>query len=161
MRDCCWCGRSDSGMNETVSVQRCPGASRFVCRPDVRYTILAATRGTEVAGYLVLRLADKANVRWGYVVDFLVENRSGPLISLLLDHAVEQLRREGAKGVSCRVIRPPYRRRLYRHGFLPVLWGPRGYLRVDFASADPGAKEFQDPRRWFVTMGDGDIEMDS
>lgn len=132
---------------------------RFVRRPDARYTILAATRGAEVAGYLVLRLADRDGARRGYLVDFLVENRSLPVFSLLVERAVKRLGGDGAKVVSCRVINAPYRHRLYRHGFWPLLWGPRGYMRVDCLSTDPAAQDFQDPQRWFVTMGDGDIEM--
>jgi Acetyltransferase (GNAT) domain len=132
---------------------------RFVRRPDARYTILAATRAGEVSGYLVLRLTDRGGVQRGYLVDFLVEGRSLPTFSLLVEHAVERLRGEGAKAVSCRVISAPYRRRLYRHGFWPMPWGPRGYMRVDCLLPDPDVQDFRHPKRWFATMGDGDLEM--
>lgn len=74
---------------------------RFACRPDARYTLLVATRGPDLVGYLVLRSTERARVRWGYLVDFLVEGSSSSLFALLVEEAVECLRRERVAIISC------------------------------------------------------------
>jgi GNAT superfamily N-acetyltransferase len=132
---------------------------RFTRRPDTTYTVLVATRASDLVGYVVLRSApDQAGVRWGYLVDFLVEQRSRPLFALLLESAVECLQRQGVKGISCRAL-PPYRRVLYRYGFYPMLWGPRQYFHISINLSDPTVRVLQDVRAWHLTMGDGDLEM--
>lgn len=132
---------------------------RFLQRPDAQYTILAATRGAEVVGYLVLRSATAQAVRRGYLVDFLVQDRSAPLFASLLEHGITHLRETGATAISCRATLPPYRRVLYRHAFVPWRWGPRSYLRVNVNLPDPAREVFCHPQHWFITMGDGDLEM--
>lgn len=133
---------------------------RFCDRPDVTYTVLVAARGPDIAGYLVVRSAEKDEGRWGYLVDFLVEDKSPAIFSLLVEAGLSHLRREGVTAVSCRAVVPPYRVPLYRHGFLPLRWGPRGYLCAYVPFSHPDYPLFHDVRRWFVTMGDGDLELD-
>lgn len=136
---------------------------RFAARPDAHYQTFVATRAGELLGYLVLRCLEKAGARWGYVVDFLMVERSTAIFSQLVAHAVAYLERDGVKAISCRVVVPPFRRVLARHGFLPVILGARGYLRTyrpQSESPEPALLTFQNPDRWFVTMGDGDVEMD-
>jgi GNAT superfamily N-acetyltransferase len=132
---------------------------RFAQRPDANYNILAATRGSEVVGYMVARCTDKAGERWGYLVDFLVQDKSPLLFGVLLEQALEGLRQEGPMAVSCRVAVPPYRRMLYRHGFVRLPRGAKGYIRVRVRLPDPAVQFFGDARQWFLTMGDGDLEM--
>ncbi len=132
---------------------------RFLDRPDARYTVLAATKGADLAGYLVLRSVHNAGVCWGYLVDFLVEDESAAVFSLLLGHAVENLHRRDVKAISCRATAPAYRRTLYRHGFFPFFWGRRGYLRVNIETPDPAVQALRDVQRWHLTMADGDLEM--
>jgi hypothetical protein len=132
---------------------------RFGCRPDASYTVFAATRAADLVGYVVLRSVDQSGVRWGHLVDFLVEQESASAFSLLVDQAVERLRRERVKAVSCRATMRAYRRTLYRHGFYPFFWGPRGYLRTNIGTSDPAVQVFNDARQWYLTMGDGDLEM--
>ena len=131
---------------------------RFGRRPDARYDVIAVSRASELAGYMVTRSGSESG-DWGYLVDFLVEERSSRLFSFLLDEAVESLRREGAVGISCRVAVPPYRGLLYRHGFVPLLGAPRGYLRATVRLANAEPRGLTDPGCWFLTMGDGDLEM--
>jgi GNAT superfamily N-acetyltransferase len=132
---------------------------RFLQRPDASYTIMAATRGSEVLGYMVTRCADREGERWGYLVDFLVQERSAAVFGLLLQHALDDLRQAGAAAVSCRVAVPPYRRLLYRHGFMPLPYGASGYIRGRVRLPDQPLQMFGDVRQWFLTMGDGDLEM--
>ena len=131
---------------------------RFSQRPDAQYTVFAAMRDCDVSGYLVVRRAESAGERWGYLVDFLVEGRALALFSLLVQHAVQWLRDAGVTAVACTVVMPPYRGALYRHGFCPYPWQRRGYLRTNLGSPDPAVQAFEDPREWFLTMGDGDLE---
>lgn len=131
---------------------------RFSQRPDAQYTVFAAMRDCDVSGYLVVRRAESAGERWGYLVDFLVEGRALALFSLLVQHAIQWLRDAGVAAVACTVVMPPYRGALYRHGFCPYPWQRRGYLRTNLGSPDPAVQAFEDPREWFLTMGDGDLE---
>jgi hypothetical protein len=133
---------------------------RFVERPDARYTVLAATNRSELLGYVVLRSAEKEDGRWGHLVDFLVAEHSVSIIAQLMDAGIEHLRRDGVKAISCRAVVPPYRQALYRCGFYVVQWGPRGYLAAWPKEGDPDYAVFRDVRKWFVTMGDGDLELD-
>jgi hypothetical protein len=135
---------------------------RFALRPDAQYRTLVATRGTEVLGYLVVRTVEQDGARMGYVVDFLVAERSTAIFSLLLAHAIAGLAADGARWMTCRATVPPFRRMLYRHGFLPVPRSTGGYLRTyrqETDSPDRTALLFESPGNWFLTMGDGDLEM--
>lgn len=132
---------------------------RFTQRPDAQYTIWAAIRQDDLLGYLVTRCASRAGERWGYLVDFLVAERSPAVFELLLERAIADLREAGAAAVSCRAAAPAYRRLLYWHGFVRSWREARGYLRTRIDLPDPGLQVFADPRQWFVTMGDGDLEM--
>jgi GNAT superfamily N-acetyltransferase len=132
---------------------------RFVQRPDAQYTILVAVEARRVVGYMVVRSTDKGGVHWGYLVDYLVERRSRSLFSLLLGQAIEHLRRQGVSAISCRVTVPHYRPTLYRHGFVPWRFGVPGYIHAGVDVPMPALRGFEDIRRWFVTMGDGDLEM--
>jgi GNAT superfamily N-acetyltransferase len=132
---------------------------RFVARPDATYTLLVATCGSDVVGYLILRSAEKDGVRWGYLVDFLVEGPSPSLLALLIDEAVERLRKERAVAVMSFASAPAYQRALSRQGFYLWPWGSRASLYTRVEPPDPTWQAFQDVRQSFWTMGDGDLEM--
>lgn len=131
---------------------------RFKQRPDASYTILAATRGAELIGYMVTRQVERAGERWGYLVDFLVQDRNRFVFGVLVEEAVEALRRAGVVAVGCRFAVPLFRRVLYRHRFVPLAWGPKGYIRARARLPDPATRQFG-AGDWFLTMGDGDLEM--
>ena len=131
---------------------------RFTQRPDASYTILAASRGAELTGYMVTRQVERAGERWGYLVDFLVQDRDRSVFAVLVEEAVGDLRRERAVAVGCRFAVPLLRRMLYRHGFVPLAWGPKGYVRARARLPDPATRQFG-AGDWFLTMGDGDLEM--
>ncbi len=128
-------------------------AWRFGQRPDAEYRIAAAARGAELVGYVVTRCTERNGDRWGYLVDFLVEERSASVFAALVEHAVEDLRQQHAGLAICRIAVPPYRAMLWRHGFLPWRTAPKGYIRLRL----PPHSDHE--RDWFVTMGDGDLEM--
>ena len=135
---------------------------RFVQRPDARYRILTATRGSDVVGYLVMRVVEQDGARRGYLVDFLVVERSTAIFSRLVTRAVVCIKRDRAQSIACRAAVAPFRRGLFRQGFVPVRERAPGYLRTyrpDVESPDRLECLFQDPANWFLTMGDGDLEM--
>jgi GNAT superfamily N-acetyltransferase len=131
---------------------------RFTQRPDARYTILAAIRAGEVIGYVVTRQVDRAGERWSYLVDFLVRDRCLSTFAVLVEEVISGHRREGVVALGCRFTAPPFRRMLYRHGFVPLARDPKGYIRARARRPGPVAREFG-VNDWFLTMGDGDLEM--
>lgn len=132
---------------------------RFVSRPDAGYTLLLATRDTEPVGYMVLRVADRDGAPRGYLVDFLVAERSASIFAVLLRHAEDHLRGQGVPIFSCRIAPTAYQRILRRHGFHPVAFGQRGAIRVERNLPDAFLRIYTDLSQWYVTMGDGDMEM--
>jgi predicted N-acetyltransferase YhbS len=132
---------------------------RFVRRPHVKYGLLLARTGDDVLGYVVTRLAQRAGLLWGYLVDLLVENSSHSLMAALIREATRSLVKQGAAAVSCLATTPPFRRALFREGFLPWRWGRPTYFHTRVDLPDPTLQAFRDPPQWFLTMGDGDLEM--
>ena len=132
---------------------------RFVSRPDAPYIRIAAVRDSSTLGYLVFRVADAVGVPCGFLVDYLVEGRSPTIFSLLIQYAEECLLRENVKAIVCSVTSSPYRSVLLRHGFYPAAFRTRCYLVAAAYSTDPRLEVFVDLRKWFVTMGDGNLEM--
>ena len=132
---------------------------RFVERPDASYTVFVATRGSDLLGYLVLRVAEHMEMRWGHLVDFLVQDRSAALLALLVDAGIEHLRGQEVAAISCRATMSPYREVIRSRGFYPFPWGPQAYFYMRVELPDPALQAFRDERQWFITMGDGDLEM--
>jgi hypothetical protein len=130
---------------------------RFTLRPQSPYTIVAAFSDSGMIGYLIFRVADHLGVSCGFLVDYLVEDRT--VFSLVLEHAEELLRNEHVAAIICSVATAPYRRILFRHGFFPVPFRPRTHLAVQLNSADPRLRAFLEVSRWFITMGDGNLDM--
>ena len=133
---------------------------RFKHRPDVSYVVLGATAAAQqLVGYVILRDGEVAGERVGYIVDFLVAPGSAGIFSLLVNAAAEWFARGRANAIICRATVPAYRRTLYACGFVPFFWGDPGYVHAVADTRDPTVQSFQDPRQWYLTMGDGDLEM--
>ena len=96
-------------------------------------------------------------VSCGFLVDYLIEDRT--VFSLVLKRAEELLRDEHVAAIVCSVATAPYRRILFRHGFFPAAFRPRTNLAAQLNSADPRLRAFLEVRRWFITMGDGNLDM--
>ncbi len=128
---------------------------RFDRRPDAGYGVLLALRGETLAGYLVYRVTERLGLRIGYLVDVFVEGRSGALLAALVAEAEARARREGAALLSLRAPHRRFRRTLLCRGLVPDLRSPGYlYLRVD----PPAWDGCPDLGRWYLTMGDGDLE---
>lgn len=132
---------------------------RFISRPDASYKVLAASRGRDLIGYLVCRTANIDGAAWGYIVDYLVEDRSIRLFSMLLHSAEAYFAETDVKGIVCSVATAPFRSALIRHGFYPVLFRGESYIRVARNDRNPTLQAYSDLRSWFITMADGDLEM--
>ncbi len=132
---------------------------RFDSRPDAKYTRLCAIRGDELLGYLVFRVVEKTGSLRGYLVDWLVRDSSSPALLILIRRAIAQMQQQGAAFISVRTVTPAFRRMFYRLGFLPWYWGAREYLIARIKLLDPELQVFRDPRAWYSTMADGDLEM--
>jgi hypothetical protein len=130
---------------------------RFVARPDVSYTRFVAERGPGMAGYLITRTAERAGLRWGYLVDFFTDDAAA--LSALVDAALIDFRRNGASVVSCYATAPEVRRVLHWRGFVSFRRAREAYFVHRVVSPDPELLPVKDLRRWFLTMGDGDVEM--
>ncbi len=131
---------------------------RFFARPDVTYRYLVAQRGTDIIGYMVFREADRDGLRCGYVIDYLVENRSRELFSLMLQEAEALMARAGAKAIICAVAPTAYRSLLWRHGYFPARSATTPHLNALSHREDRALEVFTDLDRWFVTMGDGNLD---
>jgi hypothetical protein len=131
---------------------------RFLARPDVSYRYLVARRGEDIIGYMVFRVGDRDGMRCGYVIDYLIEDRSREIFSQLLAHAETSMQHEGAKAVICAVAPAHYRPRLLRHGYLPARSATTPHLNALCHIADPALEIFTDLSQWFVTMGDGNLD---
>ena len=105
---------------------------RFFRRPDATYTMLAATRGADLLGYLVLRRALRDGMPWGYLVDFLVDPESPAVWPMLVREALARFRADGVALVGCLANLPQYSALTPPPRFVP--WrGRAGYFhaRVD------------------------------
>ena len=132
---------------------------RFISRPDASYAVLAASRGRDLIGYIVCRIASIEGAAWGYIVDYLVEDRSMRVFAMLLQHAECRLAEADVKGIVCSVAMAPFRGALVRHGFFPVPFRGESYVRVTTNHRNPRLQPYSDLRCWFMTMADGDLEM--
>lgn len=131
---------------------------RFAARPDVSYRYLVALADSNLVGYMVFRMADLDGMACGNVVDFLIENRSSEVFSLLLKHAEPTMKDEGAKAIVFGVASMPYRSMLWRSGYFPGRTASTPHLNTLRLSSDPALEVFTDLRQWFVTMGDGNLD---
>jgi hypothetical protein len=63
-------------------------------------------------------VANRDGLPTGYVIDYLVENRSREVFSLLLGRAEKSMVEEGAKLISCVLVAAPYRSMFWRSGYV-------------------------------------------
>ena len=138
---------------------------RYLDRPDASYITVSAKKGDDFVGYLIFRMGEKRGMRVGYLVDFLVEGKSPKILSSLIGKAVSYLIKEGVDYISCQAMTSFGRRVLYSHGFYSWRWGvtsyftPRTQIPGQMLKIPQYAKAFEDIRQWYLTMGDGDLEL--
>lgn len=132
---------------------------RYRDRPDATYLLYGFERGAELEGFLVARRTTYKGMPWGYLVDFLTPENSRDAVSSLIDAAVDELRRLGAAAVVCYVTDDDARATLYRRGFFSAPQSDPMRFPLSFAESHPELKKFAAMSSWYLTMGDGDLEL--
>jgi len=132
---------------------------RFFRRPATSYTVLAAIQDSKVVGYLVARVSDHLGTRCGFLIDSLTEPGHETVFSLLLQDMERRLCAGGVAAIVCSASSSWYRKGLQKSGYYPVLFGENQRLAAVLNSDDPALRPFRDVERWFVTSGDGNLEM--
>src|SRR5579862_1967174 len=133
---------------------------RYTDRPDAKYLLFGVERGSELLGILVARTTPRDGMLWGYLVDFLIakEDADG-VFAMLIQAALEEFRRSGAAAVICYASQPSCRRILRRQGFICVPQRDPTHFSLKINSCHSNLKQFAESRRWYITMGDGDLEL--
>jgi hypothetical protein len=132
---------------------------RYCQRPDATYNLLGFQRGSELAGFLVIRMGTHQGMRWGYLVDFLAPENSTDILSSLIEHAIVKFRDLGVTAVSCYVTDAAARRALFRHGFFPAPQRDPIHFSHLLPADRLDLRKFATLSDWYVTMGDSDFEM--
>jgi hypothetical protein len=133
---------------------------RFCERPDATYLKYGSEGGSDLTGFLVARVSAYRGMPWGYLVDFLTaENSTSDALSSLIDEAIGEFRRLGVAAVVCYTTDAAAREAFIRSGFFPVPQRrPIRFVRYLRAARTDLAK-FSAASEWYLTMGDGDLEM--
>lgn len=132
---------------------------RYRERPDADYTLYGVERGAELDGFLVTRTGTFLGMSWGYLVDFLAPEDSPNVLMALVKAALDEFRRLGVAAVTCYATDAASRRALVRCGFFPA--PQKTPIRfVHLIRKDRSDLErFKTAAPWYLTMGDGDLEM--
>ncbi len=132
---------------------------RYCRRPDATYILLGAQRESELEGFLVARIGTHLGMRWGYLVDFLTPENSSAVLSSLVAAALDEFRSSGVAAVSCYATDSASRRTLFRHGFFPVRRRKPIHFNRSMRADRTDLAKFKSLQHWYVTMGDGDLDM--
>jgi hypothetical protein len=133
---------------------------RYPQRPDATYLMFGLERAARLDGFLVARMSTYLGMRWGNLIDFLAADYARDLPALLAV-AMEEFRRGQVAAVSCYATDLAARGALFRSGFFPI--PQRKPIRfVHFIRPDrPDLAKFKAVKAWYLTMGDGDLELAS
>jgi len=132
---------------------------RFCERPDATYILYGIERASELEGFLVARATTYRGLRWGYLVDFLAPENSTNVLSTLIGQAIGELHQLGVVAVSCYTTDKAARAALFRNSFFPAPQ-PKPIRFVHFLQGSrTDLEEFATLKTWYLTMGDGDLEM--
>jgi hypothetical protein len=132
---------------------------RYCRRPDASYTLFGAESGSELEGFLVTRIVTYLGMRWGYLVDFLAPEDKPAVLSSLVEAALDEFRAAKVAAASCYVTDSAARRVLFGRGFFVVPQRrPVRFMRwVRTRRTD--LAQFREFKRWYLAMGDCDLEM--
>jgi GNAT superfamily N-acetyltransferase len=142
---------------------------RYFERPDSPYSVFSISRTGQWQGYVVLRVVEKWGLRVGVLVDLFFDPECVMAGALLLHHAEQYLRSNGAEVLWGLFAMPEIYQKVFRKaGFLtaPRLRWLRQfrfiadfvtieYLRPDLEERDGALLKKGD--NWFFTLGDTDL----
>jgi hypothetical protein len=131
---------------------------RFVKNPRCRYRLLGGFLEGRLAGYLVTRfnVAKPDASRDAEIVDWLAEDEGPAVLPFLIQEALEQFVRAGARVVSCVGFDDALPRLMASTGFRA-----RDDERLPFfvqAAGSPLGARLASAEGWFLTRGDFDVE---
>jgi hypothetical protein len=132
---------------------------RYRDRPDASYLLYGLERGATLDGFLVARKSVYEGMPWGNLVDFLAAPDDFAALSTLIEAAVDDLRSLGATAVVCYFTDPGVGEALNSLGFLSIDYGDPVRFPLSFSSSRPDLKAFEPLSSWYLTMGDGDLEL--
>jgi GNAT superfamily N-acetyltransferase len=130
---------------------------RYARIPLRTYTRFAATAGGELAGYIVLRVAELLGLRGGFVVDFVTEasERGRRAGEALLSHALAFFAGEHVDMLAALMLPQAHEYRLLRSArFRPL---PKFLLPQRFRLVARDADPALSVTNWFFTFGDYDV----
>jgi GNAT superfamily N-acetyltransferase len=137
-------------------------AWRYATRPDAGYELWIAERADgAAAGALVLRMLTVRGLRFGFLVDLLVDPADPRAGRALLRLAARRARAQGGVGLSALLPGAgPMRRALLRAGFVrvPERLHPQ-IIRFSVRGLGRWASrpELADPRAWLLSWADTDV----
>jgi len=129
---------------------------RYMKNPAAQYTVYALreTKRGSIKGYIVLRTVQE-DIRRGYIVDILVDEKGEDLMRLLVSRAIHHCYAEDADSVTCWMLEhTPVAPVLKRMGF--EMRGTPHDLMICPYSEDTRAEYLIDVTKWYMTMGDSD-----
>jgi GNAT superfamily N-acetyltransferase len=130
---------------------------RYFRHPYHRYTVLAAERGDQVVGYVVIRTGELLGLRCGIIVDLLARSTAMGCLDPLLGHAMDRFTADSSLDlVGAMMTRGgPYYRALQRHGFLVT---PRVFWFILHTNSPLAPDQMlADAAQWYLTWGDTDV----
>ncbi len=127
---------------------------RYVAAPHRDYSIYLARRSETVAGYLVVGRMEAESARIAIIVDVLAESEE--VAECLISKAVEHCKRDKIDLIwSARIAGTSLARAYRRNGFVSVPFAKS--IGIKGRSSSPSiARQMQDPKNWFLQMGDSD-----
>jgi GNAT superfamily N-acetyltransferase len=127
---------------------------RYVAPPHTTYSIYMAERSEAVVGYLVLGRSQADQAKMGVIVDVLADTRE--VAQCLISKAVGRCKEENLDFVwSARMAGTSLAEAYRRNGFIFVPFAKS--IGIKGRSSSPSiAKQMQNPKSWFVQMGDSD-----
>jgi len=133
---------------------------RYCQRPDASYLLYGFEQANRLDGFLVARRTMYRGMPWGYLVDFLAPEDSPEVLPALIEEAVDALRRLGAAAVVTYTTDAAAIAALRKRRFF---YAPKKYsmgFGVVFAeNATQEIRNFKRAGSWYLTMGDGDLEL--
>ena len=130
---------------------------RFEESPN-EYNIFASMEGERVTGYIVLRIINYYGVRTGRIIDIFAHLQDKKTIEALLDRSLEFFKANNCELAECLILTDinAYHKALRTRGFLFKK------TTVEFGVITDDTEQLsllKDPRNWFVTNADPDLEI--
>ncbi len=132
---------------------------RFFKCPYLTYQVLAAVKGDEILGYIIIRVGDSNKIKEGHVVDLFTERTDRLVLKTLMRAGIQVLNNNGCEVIKMTISS---QERILNDFLLQCYFSPSvnnkrtGILINNMdKSLNPIIKE---PGKWFLTKADSDID---